>query len=71
MNLPGPLEIGVIFLVALLIFGPKKLPEIGRTIGNGLRELKRMMNFSLYESEDKKQDDSEPDSGSRHENTET
>lgn len=31
----------LIFLVALLVFGPKKLPEIGRTLGKGLREFKK------------------------------
>lgn len=34
-------ELIVIFLVALLIFGPRKLPEIGKTIGKGLSEFKR------------------------------
>lgn len=31
----------LIFLVALLVFGPRKLPEIGRTLGKGLREFKK------------------------------
>jgi sec-independent protein translocase protein TatA len=30
-------EMGLIFLVALLIFGPKKLPEIGRSLGKAVR----------------------------------
>jgi TatA/E family protein of Tat protein translocase len=34
-------EIIFIFLVALLIFGPKKLPELGRTIGRGVAEFRR------------------------------
>ena len=34
-------EIAVILLIALLLFGPKKLPEIGRTIGNAMRELRK------------------------------
>lgn len=34
-------EIGVILLLALLIFGPTKLPEIGRSLGRGVREFKR------------------------------
>lgn len=39
-SLNGP-ELVFIFGLALLVFGPKKLPEIGRTIGQGLRELRR------------------------------
>lgn len=34
-------EIVVILLLALLIFGPKKLPEIGRTLGSAIRELRK------------------------------
>lgn len=34
-------EIAVILLVALLLFGPKKLPEIGRTLGSAMRELRK------------------------------
>lgn len=39
----GMQELIVIFIVALLVFGPKRLPELGRTIGKGLAELKRAM----------------------------
>lgn len=34
-------EMVVILLLALLIFGPKKLPEIGRTLGGAVRELRK------------------------------
>ena len=34
-------ELFVIFLVALLVFGPRKLPELGKSLGKGLREFKR------------------------------
>ena len=34
-------EIAVILLLALLVFGPKKLPEIGRTLGSAMRELRK------------------------------
>ena len=37
----GAGEIVVVLLVALLIFGPKKLPELGRTLGKGIREFRR------------------------------
>jgi len=36
----GPLEILVIFIVALVVFGPSKLPQIGRQVGRGIRELR-------------------------------
>ena len=37
----GPLELMVILIVALLVVGPTKLPEVGRSIGRGLREFRR------------------------------
>jgi TatA/E family protein of Tat protein translocase len=43
MNL-GISEMIFIFVVALIIFGPKKLPEIGRQIGRALNEFKRASN---------------------------
>ena len=36
----GTQELLLIFVVAFLVFGPKKLPELGRTLGKGMRELK-------------------------------
>ena len=38
-----PMHLLVIFLIALIIFGPKKLPELGKGIGEGLRALKDSM----------------------------
>lgn len=35
-----PLHLLVIFMIALFIFGPKKLPELGKGIGDGIRALK-------------------------------
>jgi sec-independent protein translocase protein TatA len=36
----GPLEIGIVLLIALVVFGPKRLPELGNGLGRGLREFK-------------------------------
>jgi len=36
----GPMEIGIVLLIALIVFGPKKLPELGKSLGKGIREFK-------------------------------
>jgi sec-independent protein translocase protein TatA len=41
-----PMHLLVIFLIALIIFGPKKLPELGKGIGEGFRALKDSMKES-------------------------
>lgn len=53
MNMPGPLETLVILIVILLLFGAKRLPEIGRALGEGIREFKK----SLQGGGDKKESD--------------
>ena len=40
----GMQEILVIFILALIIFGPRKLPEIGKSLGKGLAEFKKASN---------------------------
>ena len=37
----GVQELAIIFVIALLIFGPKRLPELARTVGKGLAEIRR------------------------------
>ena len=44
----SPVEIAMVFGVALLVFGPKKLPELGRSLGLGIGNFKR----SLQEAQD-------------------
>ena len=36
----GPLEIIVVLIIALIVFGPKRLPELGRSLGRGIREFR-------------------------------
>jgi sec-independent protein translocase protein TatA len=38
-----PMHLLVIFFIALLVFGPKKLPELGKGLGEGIRSLKEGM----------------------------
>lgn len=39
-NQIGPLEIGIVLVIVLLIFGPKRLPGLGKSLGTGMREFK-------------------------------
>ena len=36
----GPLELAIVLIIALVIFGPKRLPDLGRSLGSGMREFK-------------------------------
>ena len=36
----GPMELIVVLVIALVVFGPKKLPDLGRSLGSGMREFK-------------------------------
>ena len=44
MGSVGVPEMIIIFVVALLVFGPKKLPELGKSLGKGLAEFRRASN---------------------------
>jgi sec-independent protein translocase protein TatA len=39
----GVPELLIIFVIALVVFGPRKLPELGRSLGQGIREFKKSM----------------------------
>ena len=36
----GPLELAIVLIIALVVFGPKRLPELGKSLGRGIREFK-------------------------------
>jgi TatA/E family protein of Tat protein translocase len=48
----GPPEILVILVIALLVFGPTRLPEVGRQIGKGVRELRNFQSSLRTDLED-------------------
>lgn len=47
----GPLELAIVFVIVLVIFGPRRIPEVGRSFGRGIRELKDSLSM------EKKKDD--------------
>jgi sec-independent protein translocase protein TatA len=57
----GPLEIGVVLIVALLVFGPKRLPELGSGLGRGIREFKESITGERRDELDSQSAASVPD----------
>ena len=55
----GPLEILVVLVVALVVFGPRKLPELGRQVGRGYREFRKFQQGIRNDVEDAFRDDDE------------
>ena len=56
----GPLELVVILAIALIVLGPKKLPEAARSVGKGLREFKESVSGDGDDDEDDHPLDPEP-----------
>ncbi|MGD7045877.1 twin-arginine translocase TatA/TatE family subunit [Jeotgalibacillus proteolyticus] len=55
--MPGPMSLVIIAIVALLIFGPKKLPELGKAAGSTLREFKDATKGLADDDDDKKKEE--------------
>lgn len=47
----GPMELVVVLIIALVVLGPKKLPEVGKSLGKGMREFKESLS-SMNEDDD-------------------
>jgi sec-independent protein translocase protein TatA len=56
----GPMEIILVLAIALLVLGPKKLPEAGRAVGKGLREFKDSIGGIDHDDDDERRLDPEP-----------
>ncbi len=48
----GPLELVIVLVIALVILGPKRLPEVGKSIGNGMREFKDAISGNSKDDDD-------------------
>jgi sec-independent protein translocase protein TatA len=51
----GPLEVLVVLIIALVVFGPKRLPELGRSLGKGIREFRGSISGDDKEDEERSQ----------------
>ena len=52
----GPLELGIILLIVLVVFGPKRLPGLGRQLGSGMREFKDSITGKDKDDDDEDRD---------------
>ena len=48
----GPLELAIVLVIALVIFGPKRLPDLGRSLGRGMREFKESITGNDTDDDD-------------------
>ena len=53
----GPLEVAIVAIIALIIFGPKRLPELGKSLGDGMREFKASISGENDDDDDDDEDD--------------
>ena len=50
----GPLELAVVLVIALVVFGPKRLPELGKSMGRGIREFRASISGKGDDDDDDK-----------------
>jgi sec-independent protein translocase protein TatA len=51
----GPLEIIIVLVIVLIVFGPKRLPQLGRSLGSGMREFKDSVTGKTKDDDDEDQ----------------
>ena len=56
----GPLEVVIVLVIVLIIFGPKRLPQLGRSLGRGLREFRSSVTGLAGDSDDEVAELAEP-----------
>jgi TatA/E family protein of Tat protein translocase len=54
---PSPMELTVILVIALIVLGPKRLPETARSIGKGWREMREALSGGYDDEEDEEEED--------------
>jgi sec-independent protein translocase protein TatA len=48
----GPMELVIVFVIALIVLGPKRLPEVGRSLGSSMREFKDAISGEKRDDDD-------------------
>jgi sec-independent protein translocase protein TatA len=69
-NSIGPTELIIVLVIVLLIFGPKRLPGLGRQLGSGMREFKDSISGKSGREDDDEDDEDDDTSRSQRRRTE-
>jgi sec-independent protein translocase protein TatA len=48
----GPMEVVLVLVIALVVLGPKRLPEVGRSMGRGLREFRDSLSSASHHDDE-------------------
>ena len=48
----GPMELIIVLVIALIVIGPKRLPEVGKSLGKGMREFKDSLSGDRREEDE-------------------
>jgi sec-independent protein translocase protein TatA len=55
----GPLELVVVLIIALIVLGPKRLPDVARSVGKGVREFREALNSATHDDDDEEEAEAE------------